>query len=76
MPHDVYAFVASTLPDLHLRKRKETGQESPVASTVQLLASQIQALYYSKTMIENGYHMAFVMLENQHYRVKPIACTT
>ena len=76
MPHDVYKFVASLLPDISLRKRKETDQESPVASTVQLLASQIQALYYSSTMIENGYHMAFVMLENQHYRVKPIACTT
>ena len=43
---------------------------------VSLLAYQIQTLYTSKDMIAKGYRMAFVMLENQHYRVKPIACTT
>ena len=71
MPHDVYKFVASLLPDISLRKRKETDQESPVASTVQLLASQIHLLYSSSAMIAKGYHMAFVMLNNQHYKVKP-----
>ena len=80
MPHDVYDFAADLLPSLNLKKRKATEREgereSRVAMTVSLLAYQIQILYTSKAMIAKGYRMAFVMLESNHYRVKPIACTT
>ena len=76
MPHDVYDFAADLLPSLNLKKRKATERESRVAMTVSLLAYQIQILYTSKDMIAKGYRMAFVMLQSNHYRVKPIACTT
>ena len=78
MPHDVYDFATTVLPSLKKRKaaERERERESRAAMTVPLLAYQIQILYTSNAMIAKGYRMAFVVLENQHYRVKPIACTT